>query len=143
VREQVGIKPVAAVTVVGTVTYDTWTTYFPTYAQTNAGVPAAEALTAGRIVLAFFAVLQPPAGMLSARVGRKPLLIVFASGCSRWASRSALPLLALVSSVFGVLLLVQCVGMVLRSGYTAIAAARGAELVPGRVRAAGSGSPTR
>ncbi len=84
--EQVGIKQVAAVTVVGTVTYDTWTTYFPTYAQTNADVPAAEALTAGPIALAFFAVLQPPAGMLSDRVGRKPLLIVFASGCSRRAS---------------------------------------------------------
>jgi MFS transporter, MHS family, alpha-ketoglutarate permease len=74
-------------------------------------VPAAEALTAGPIALAFFAVLQPPAGMLSDRVGRKPLIIVFAAGFAV----GVVPLLALVSSVFGVLLLVQCVGMVLRS----------------------------
>jgi MFS transporter, MHS family, alpha-ketoglutarate permease len=103
---------VAAVTVAGTVTYYTWTTYFPTYAQTNAGVPPAEALTAGTIALAFFAVLQPLAGMLSDRVGRKPLLIVFAAGFAV----GVVPLLALVSSVFGVLLLAQCVGMVLLSG---------------------------
>jgi MHS family alpha-ketoglutarate permease-like MFS transporter len=82
-------------------------------------------------------VLQPLAGTLSDRVGRRPLHIVFAAGLAL----GVVPLLALVSSAFGVLLAVQCVGMVLLSGYTSIAAARGAELVPGRVRAAGIGFP--
>jgi MHS family alpha-ketoglutarate permease-like MFS transporter len=128
---------VAAVTVAGTVTYYTWTTYFSTYAQTAAGVPAAEALTANTIALAFFALLQPLGGMLSDRVGRKPLLVVFAAGFTV----GVVPLLGLVSSAFGVLLLVQCVGMVLLTGYTSIAAALNAELVPGRVRASGIGFP--
>ena len=128
---------VAAVTVAGTVTYYTWTTYFSTYAQTAAGVPAAEALTANTIALAFFALLQPLGGMLSDRVGRKPLLVVFAAGFAI----GVVPLLGLVSSAFGVLLLVQCVGMVLLTGYTSIAAALNAELVPGRVRASGIGFP--
>jgi MHS family alpha-ketoglutarate permease-like MFS transporter len=128
---------VAAVTVAGTVTYYTWTTYFPTYAQTAAGVPAAEALAASTIALAFFGLLQPLGGMLSDRVGRKPLLIVFAAGFAI----GVVPLLALVSSTFAVLLLVQCAGMVLLTGYTAIAAALNAELVPGRVRASGIGFP--
>ena len=128
---------VAAVTVAGTVTYYTWTTYFSTYAQTAAGVPAAEALTVNTIALAFFALLQPLGGMLSDRVGRKPLLIVFAAGFAI----GVVPLLAAVRGAFGPLLLVQCVGMVLLTGYTSIAAAVNAELVPGRVRAAGIGFP--
>ena len=128
---------VAAVTVAGTVTYYTWTTYFSTYAQTAAKVPAAEALLANTIALAFFALLQPLGGMLSDRVGRKPLLIVFAAGFTI----GVVPLLALVRDAFGVLLLVQCVGMVLLTGYTSIAAALNAELVPGHVRASGIGFP--
>jgi MFS transporter, MHS family, alpha-ketoglutarate permease len=128
---------VAAVTVAGTVTYYTWTTYFSTHAQTTAKVPAAEALTANTIALAFFALLQPLGGMLSDRVGRKPLLIVFAAGFAV----GVVQLLSLVSSAFGVLLLVQCAGMVLLTGYTSIAAALNAELVPGRVRASGIGFP--
>ena len=128
---------VAAVTVAGTVTYYTWTTYFPTYAQTAAGVPAAEALTASTIALVFFALLQPLGGMLSDRVGRKPVLIGFAAGFAV----GVVPLLALVSATFGTLLLVQCVGMVLLTGYTSVAAALNAELVPGRIRASGIGFP--
>ncbi len=128
---------IAAVTVAGTVTYYTWTTYFPTYAQTAAGATPAEALTAGTIALAFFAALQPLGGMLSDRVGRKPLLIVFAAGFAL----GVVPLLGLVGDAFVTLLLVQCAGMVLLTGYTAIAAALNAELFPGHVRASGIGFP--
>ena len=103
----------------------------------EAHVAAAEALLANTIALAFFALLQPLGGMLSDRVGRKPLLVVFAAGFAV----GVVPLLALVSAAFGLLLLVQCVGMVLLTGYTSIAAALNAELVPGHVRASGIGFP--
>jgi MHS family alpha-ketoglutarate permease-like MFS transporter len=128
---------IAAITVAGTVTYYTWTTYFPTYAQTSAGVEPAQALAVGTLALAFFAVLQPVGGILSDRFGRKPLLIVFAAGFAL----GVVPLLGLVSNSFVTLLLVQCAGMVLLTGYTSIAAALNAELFPGHVRASGIGFP--
>lgn len=128
---------IGAVTVAGTVVYYTWTTYFPTYAQTVRGFPASEALLVSTISLAFFAVIQPLGGILSDRYGRKPALILFAGGFAI----GVVPLLGVIGSGFASLLLVQCAGMVLLTGYTAIAAALNAELFPGRVRAAGIGFP--
>jgi MFS transporter, MHS family, alpha-ketoglutarate permease len=128
---------IAAVTVAGTVTYYTWTTYFPTYAQVNAGFSAADALLASTLSLAFFAVIQPLGGLLSDRYGRKPALVIFAAGFTI----GVVPLLGLAGGSFAQLLLVQCAGMVLLTGYTSIAAALNAELFPGRVRASGIGFP--
>ena len=75
--------------------------------------------------------------MLSDRIGRKPLLLGFSLGFAVLA----VPLLHLVTDSFVSLLLVQCAGMVLLTGYTAIAAAVNAEVFPPRVRAAGIGFP--
>ena len=52
-----------------------------------------------------------------------------------------MPLFGVIGSGFASLLVVQCAGMVLLTGYTSIAAALNAELFPGRVRAAGIGFP--
>lgn len=128
---------IGAVTVAGTVTYYTWTTYFATYAQVNYGFSIADATLGSTIALAFFAVLQPIGGMLSDRWGRKPLLIVFAAGFAV----GVIPLLGLIGNGFVSLLLVQCAGMILLTGYTSIAAALNAELFPGHVRASGIGFP--
>ncbi|MDF3290352.1 MFS transporter [Streptomyces silvisoli] len=128
---------ICGITVGGTIAYYTWTTYLPTYATVNAGFNKGDALTAGTISLAFFAVLQPLGGALSDRIGRKPLLLGFSVGFAVLA----VPLLHLVTSAFFSLLLVQCAGMVLLTGYTAVAAAVNAEVFPARVRAAGIGFP--
>ncbi|MEW2544428.1 MFS transporter [Streptomyces sp. NPDC047002] len=128
---------ICGITAGGTIAYYTWTTYLPTYATVNAGVGKGTALTAGTISLAFFAVLQPLGGILSDRVGRKPPLIAFAVGFAVLA----VPLLHLLRGGFWSLLLVQCAGMVLLTGYTAVAAAVNAEVFPARVRAAGIGFP--
>ncbi len=128
---------IGAVTVAGTVTYYTWTTYLPTYAQVNNGFAAADALLAGTIALAFFAVIQPLGGMVSDRWGRRPLLLVFAGGFAL----GVVPMLGLIGSSWISLVLVGCAGMVLLTGYTSIAAALNAELFPGHVRAAGIGFP--
>ncbi|MEW2029080.1 MFS transporter [Streptomyces roseifaciens] len=128
---------ICGITAGGTLAYYTWTTYLPTYAQMNAGFDKGDALAVGTISLAFFAALQPLGGLLSDRIGRKPLLIGFAVGFAALA----VPLLHAVGSSFASLLLVQCAGMVLLTGYTSIAAAVNAEVFPARVRAAGIGFP--
>ncbi|MDT0460310.1 MFS transporter [Streptomyces sp. DSM 41527] len=128
---------ICGITAGGTIAYYTWTTYLPTYAQVNAGFDKGDALTVGTLSLAFFALLQPLGGMLSDRIGRKPLLLGFSLGFAVLA----VPLLHLVTDAFFSLLLVQCAGMVLLTGYTAIAAAVNAEVFPARVRAAGIGFP--
>ncbi|MEU7106782.1 MFS transporter [Streptomyces sp. NPDC046215] len=128
---------ICGITAGGTLAYYTWTTYLPTYAQVNTGFDKGDALLAGTISLAFFAALQPLGGLLSDRVGRKPLLIGFAVGFAALA----VPLLHAISDTFVSLLLVQCAGMILLTGYTSIAAAVNAEVFPARVRAAGIGFP--
>ncbi|MFB7631072.1 MFS transporter [Streptomyces sp. NPDC056149] len=128
---------ICGITAGATLAYYTWTTYLPTYAQVNAGFDKGDALLVGTLSLAFFAVLQPLGGLLSDRIGRKPLLLTFALGFAVLA----VPLLHLVTDAFASLLLVQCVGMVLLTGYTSIAAAVNAEIFPARVRAAGIGFP--
>ncbi|MFD9206060.1 MFS transporter [Streptomyces sioyaensis] len=128
---------ICGITAGGTLAYYTWTTYLPTYAQVDAGFDKGDSLTVGTLSLAFFALLQPLGGLLSDRIGRKPLLLGFSLGFAVLA----VPLLQLVTDAFLSLLLVQCAGMVLLTGYTAIAAAVNAEVFPARVRAAGIGFP--
>lgn len=96
-----------------------------------------EALAVGTRSLAFFALLQPLGGILSDRIGRKPLLRGFSLGFAVLV----VPLLRLVTDAFWSLLLVQCAGMILLTGYTEVAAAVNAEFFPARVRAAGIGFP--
>lgn len=128
---------IVGITIAGTIAYYTWTTYLPTYAQTYADVSKSDALTAGTIALFFFAALQPIMGILSDRIGRKPLLITFAA----FFVVATVPLLRLLDTSMSRLLLVQGIGMVFLAMYTSIAAAVNAETIPARVRAAGIGFP--
>ncbi|MET9865357.1 MFS transporter, partial [Streptomyces sp. NPDC006386] len=128
---------IGGITAGGTIAYYTWTSYLPTYAELNAGVEKSDALLAGTISLAFFALLQPLGGLLSDRFGRRPLLLFFGLGFALLA----VPLLHALRDSFAVLLLVQCAGMVLLTGFTSISAAVNAEIFPPRVRAAGIGFP--
>ncbi|MDN3261750.1 MFS transporter [Streptomyces sp. CSDS2] len=128
---------IAGITAGGTIAYYTWTSYLPTYAELNAGVAKSDALLASTISLAFFALLQPLGGLLSDRVGRRPLLLGFGVGFAVLC----VPLLHALRDSFAVLLVVQCAGMVLLTGFTSISAAVNAEVFPPRVRAAGIGFP--
>ncbi|MBT2526019.1 MFS transporter [Streptomyces sp. ISL-99] len=128
---------ICGITAGGTIAYYTWTSYLPTYAELNAGIAKSDALLAGTISLAFFALLQPVGGLLSDRYGRKPLLLFFGIGFALLS----VPLLRAVNGSFTSLLLVQCAGMVLLTGFTSISAAVNAEIFPARVRAAGIGFP--
>ncbi|WP_246061206.1 MFS transporter [Lapillicoccus jejuensis] len=128
---------IVGITVAGTIAYYTWTTYLPTYANTYAGVPKGTALWVGTVALVFFMVLNPLMGMLSDRVGRRPLLLTFAAAFVLLT----VPGLALLDDGAGRLLLVQGTGMVFLAMYTSIAAAVNAEVFPARVRASGIGFP--
>nr|WP_052867925.1 MFS transporter [Streptomyces niger] len=128
---------ICGITAGGTLAYYTWTSYLPTYAELNAGVTKSDALLAGTLSLTFFAVLQPLTGIVSDRFGRKPLLLMFGLGFALLS----VPLLRALDDSFVTLLLVQCAGMILLSGFTAISAAVNAETFPARVRAAGIGFP--
>lgn len=128
---------VVGMTLAATVIFYTWTTFLPTYAQITVGFDPGNAATIGTLALALFTVLQPFAGMLSDRVGRKPLLVVFGAGFTLLT----VPMLKLLNNSFWSLLLIMCFGMVLLTCYTAIAAAVMVELFPARVRTAGIGLP--
>lgn len=127
------------VTIAGTISYYSWTTYLPTYAQQNGHVDPTVALTVSTIGLAFFTLIQPLVGTLSDRIGRRPLLITFAA----IFAVGIVPALAVIRSgpSFAVLLAITLVGMLVLSGFTSISAAVNAELFPARVRAAGIGFP--
>jgi MHS family alpha-ketoglutarate permease-like MFS transporter len=128
---------ICGITAGGTIAYYTWTSYLPTYAQLNAGVSASDALLASTISLAVFGLLQPLGGLLSDRYGRRPLLLFFGLGFALLT----VPLLHALRDSFAVLLLVQCAGMVMLTGFTSVSAAVNAEVFPPRVRAAGIGFP--
>ncbi|GAA0382089.1 MFS transporter [Streptomyces blastmyceticus] len=128
---------VIGMTLGATVTFYTWTTFLPTYARLAVGFDPDAALAVSTIALVFFTMLQPLAGMLSDRVGRKPLLIVSGAGFTVLT----VPLLGLLRDSFWSLLLISCAGMLLLTGYTAVSGAVMVELFPARVRTAGIGLP--
>ncbi|MET9496077.1 MFS transporter [Streptomyces sp. NPDC006552] len=128
---------ICGITAGGTLAYYTWTSYLPTYAELNTGISKSDALLAGTVSLAFFTLLQPVGGLVSDRFGRKPLLLFFGVGFALLS----VPLLHSLTGSFGSLLLTQCAGMVLLTGFTSISAAVNAEVFPARVRAAGIGFP--
>ncbi|MEV3859008.1 MFS transporter [Streptomyces sp. NPDC050095] len=128
---------ICGITAGGTLAYYTWTSYLPTYAELNTGIDKSDALLVGTVSLGFFALLQPLGGLLSDRFGRKPLLLFFGLGFALLS----VPLLHALTGSVASLLLVQCAGMVLLTGFTSISAAVNAEVFPARVRAAGIGFP--
>lgn len=136
-RRQAGL--VMALTLGGTVAYYTYTTYLTKYLVGSAGMAKNTATLVSFTALAVFAVLQPFAGMLSDRIGRRPLLITFAVGCTvgTYPIMTALGSASSYWSALGLSLL----ALVVVTGYTSINAAVKAELFPTRVRALGVALP--
>ncbi|WP_367320048.1 MFS transporter [Streptomyces sp. HUAS ZL42] len=136
-RRQAGL--VMALTLGGTVAYYTYTTYLTKYLIGSAGMAKNTATLVSFTALTVFAVLQPFAGMLSDRIGRRPLLITFAVGCTvgTYPIMTALGSASSYWSALGLSLL----ALVIITGYTSINAAVKAELFPTRVRALGVALP--
>lgn len=128
-----------ALTLGGTVAYYTYTTYLTKYLVGSAGMAKTTATLVSFTALTLFAVLQPFAGMLSDRIGRRPLLITFAVGCTV-GTYPIMTALGSASSYWSALGL-SVLALVIVTGYTSINAAVKAELFPTRVRALGVALP--
>jgi MHS family alpha-ketoglutarate permease-like MFS transporter len=136
-RRQAGL--VMALTLGGTVAYYTYTTYLTKYLIGSAGMSKTTATLVSFTALTVFAVLQPFAGLLSDKIGRRPLLITFAVGCTvgTYPIMTALGSASSYWSALGLSLL----ALVIITGYTSINAAVKAELFPTHVRALGVALP--
>ncbi|GGT13954.1 MFS transporter [Nonomuraea spiralis] len=130
---------VIALTMGGTVAYYTYTTYLTKYLSISAGLPKETATLVSFCALFIFMCLQPLAGSLSDRIGRRPLLITFGIG----SMLGTVPLMTALggASGFGGALVLSLVGLVIVTGYTSINAVVKAELFPTHVRALGVALP--
>jgi MHS family alpha-ketoglutarate permease-like MFS transporter len=122
---------------VGTLTYYIWVSYMAPYAHTATGIPLGEAFLANTLAIAVFLCLLPFGGLLSDRIGRKPMLIGFALGFLLLAW----PAFHFLRDDFGVLLAIELAGIVLLVGYSANCAVVMAQQFPAEVRTVGIGLP--
>ncbi|WP_086828919.1 MFS transporter [Streptomyces sp. NRRL B-24572] len=130
---------VVALTMGGTVAYYTYTTYLTKYLSNSAGLPKQTATLVSFCALIVFACLQPLAGRLSDRIGRRPLLITFAVG----STLLTVPILTMLGHAgsFWPALGLSLLALVVVTGYTSINACVKAELFPTGVRALGVALP--
>ncbi len=130
---------VMALTMGGTVAYYTYTTYLTKYLSNSAGLPKRTATLVSFTALIVFACLQPLAGRLSDRIGRRPLLITFAVG----STLLTVPIMTLLKHAgsFWPALGLSLLALVVVTGYTSINACVKAELFPTGVRALGVALP--
>ncbi|MFE7120348.1 MFS transporter [Streptomyces sp. NPDC057654] len=130
---------VIALTMGGTVAYYTYTTYLTKFLSKSAGMDKPTASLVSFVALFLFMCLQPVAGALSDRIGRRPLLITFAVG-STFLTVPIMTLLKHAGSFWPALGL-ALLALVIVTGYTSINACVKAELFPTGVRALGVALP--
>ncbi len=126
------------ITMGGTVAFYTYSVNAPAIIKTAFGEEGARAATWVNLLgLIFLMVLQPLGGLISDRIGRKPLLVFFGIGgvLYTWVLIGFLPQ---TTSPLGAFLL-TAVGYVILTGYTSVNAIVKAEMFPAEIRALGVG----
>lgn len=133
------IATVVGLTLGGTVAFYTFSVYMQKFLVNTVGLTKTGATAISFFSLLLFALAQPLFGLLSDRVGRKPLLLFFGIA----GTLATVPLLTAISNTNSALpaLLLIITGLFIVSGYTSINAIVKAELFPGRIRALGVGLP--
>jgi len=133
------IVTVVGLTLGGTIAFYTYSTYMQKFLVNTVHLTKDQSTLLSFCSLFIFALLQPWFGLLSDRIGRRPLLISFGV----LGTLCTVPLLTTLSQTtsqgqaFGLLM----VALVIVSGYTSINAVVKAELFPAQVRALGVGLP--
>ncbi|RBO88886.1 MFS transporter [Nocardia puris] len=130
---------VVGLTLGGTVAFYTYTTYMQKFMINTSGISKDTVAWINFAALLVFVVIQPLAGGLSDRIGRRKLLIFF--GVS--GTLLTVPIMSVLAhtsngfAAFGLMLL----ALVIITGYTSINAIVKAELFPTKIRALGVGLP--
>jgi MFS transporter, MHS family, alpha-ketoglutarate permease len=133
------VLTVVGLTLGGTVAFYTYTTYLQKFMVNTVGLPKEVVSWINFIALLLFVVLQPLAGMLSDRIGRRPLLISFGI----LGTLLTVPLFLFMEQARNPLVafLLMMIGLIIVTGYTSINAIVKAELFPTKIRALGVGFP--
>ncbi|MGK8485892.1 MFS transporter [Nocardia asiatica] len=130
---------VVGLTLGGTVAFYTYTTYMQKFMINTSGISKSTVAWINFIALLVFVVLQPLAGALSDRVGRRKLLIFFGVA----GTLLTVPLMTVLArttdpvAAWGLMM----TALVIITGYTSINAIVKAELFPTKIRALGVGLP--
>lgn len=138
-RHPRAVLTVVGLTLGGTVAFYTYTTYMQKFMVNTSGFSKDDATLISTAALFVFMLLQPVAGAISDRIGRRPLLLAFGV----FGAVGTVPLLSALSHTrdFTMAFLLIMFGLVVVSGYTSINAVVKAELFPAHVRALGVGLP--
>lgn len=133
------VLTVVGLTLGGTVAFYTYTTYLQKFMVNTVGLPKENVSWINFIALLVFVVLQPLAGMLSDKIGRRPLLLCFGI----FGTLLTVPLFMLLQNATNSIaaFLLMLIGLIIVTGYTSINAIVKAELFPTEIRALGVGFP--
>jgi MHS family alpha-ketoglutarate permease-like MFS transporter len=130
---------VVALTAGGTLAFYAYTTYMQKYLANTVGFDRETASRIMTLALAVFMLLQPLAGLLSDRIGRKPVMIFFGVAGMVLTYPIFMALEAAKEPVTAFALVMA--SLVIVTGYTSINAVVKAELFPGHIRALGVALP--
>ncbi|MFI6865646.1 MFS transporter [Nocardia sp. NPDC050406] len=130
---------VVGLTLGGTVAFYTYTTYMQKFMVNTSGISKSTVAWINFAALLVFVVLQPLAGALSDRVGRRKLLIFF--GVT--GTLATVPIMTLLGHTTNPLVAfaLMMAALLVITGYTSINAIVKAELFPTKIRALGVGLP--
>ncbi|MEU0504935.1 MFS transporter [Nocardia sp. NPDC005998] len=130
---------VIGLTLGGTVAFYTYTTYMQKFMINTSGISKSTVSWINFIALLVFVILQPLAGALSDRVGRRKLLIFFGVA----GTLLTVPIMTVLAHTKNPIAAwaLMMAALVIITGYTSINAIVKAELFPTKIRALGVGLP--